>query len=387
MSISASCFENIIGLSRTACPCVDDAPEGANVSESGLYLDELRGLNLQLLNATQSCGSGGLWEKLERAREGAIEETITELMSCIAANTDPKRSIGKSQIGEDQKATATAHKLTRPYQGLTVQTGHVRGGAMYVDSIGASFKPTDGMPSSILVKVYERFESSADPIAVYVVPIEGNRTVWTDITPLALSMEAYGHSAPRYWFVFEPYSGAQAMNDLINCGCGGFAPYWDLGRPQYEDGKSKNGKPWAEWAMAAGTYGSDLATRDQWTTENPTSGLLLRVRFECDERSSFCADAPNYTTDHVQKVLAHAVRYRAGFNLLTDLIHSVDINRWTMTAGDSLEALRQEYLNAWQKRIGEYLCPELSSINNVNRYGDCRKCRDKHMLRRSSLKN
>lgn len=387
MSSPVSCFENIIGLSRTTCPCVDDAPEGANVSESGIYLDELRGLNLQLLNSAQSCGSGGLWAMLEKAREEAIEETITELMACIAANTDPKRAIGRSQIGEDKKATATSHKLTHAYHGMTVQTSHVRGGAMYVDAIGASFKSTDGMPESIILKVYDRIEASVDPVAVYVLPIAGNRTVWTEISPLLLSMEAYGYSANRYWFIIEPYSGAQAMNALINCDCGGYSPYWDLNRPQYDDGKSKNGKPWAEWAMAAGTHGGDLSTRDQWATENPTSGLTLRVRFECDERSSFCTGEPNYTTDHVQKVMAHTVRFRAGFNLLTNVINSIDINRWTMTAGDSLEALRQEYLNAWNKRIGEYLCPELSNIQNVNRYGDCRKCRDKHMLRRSSLKN
>ena len=387
MSAVTSCFENIIGLSRTDCPCVEDRPEGANVSESGLYLDELPGLNLRLINATQDCGSEGIWSKMERAVENAIDETVTELMACIAANTDPARPIGASQIGEDKKATASAHKLTRPYHGLTLQTAKVIGGTFYVDAIATSFKSTVGMPATIDVRVLQRTEAPDEELAIYTLPITAGKTVWTEIEPLSLSMDALGSSNPRYWFLFEPYAGAQAMNDLINCGCGGFAPYWDPSNPQYESRQQKQGKLWAEWAMAAGTYGTDLEQRDQWTTENPTAGLMLRVRFECDERSTFCTGEPNYTTDHIQKVIAHAVRYRAGFNLLTDLLHSTDINRWTMTAGEAMEALRKEYDGEFLKRIKEYACPELSSGANINRYGDCRKCKDTHRMRRGLIRN
>jgi hypothetical protein len=386
MSTPAACYENIIGLSRTECPCVEERPEGANVTESGIFLDELPGLNLQKLNATQSCGSGGLWDKLEKARENAIEETVSELMSCIAANTDAARGIGSAQIGEDKRATGSAHKLNHAYHGMTVQTAKVIGGSFYVDAIGTAFKPQDGLPETITVNVYQRIEASEDPIATYVLPIAGNKVVWTDIAPLALSMDAMGTDNPRFFFLFEPWTGAKAMNSLVNCDCGGFAPYWDLASPQYDSRQQKAGKLWADWAMAGGTFGGDLERRDEWTVENPTSGLLLRVRFECDERSTFCTGQPNYTTDNVQKVIAHTVRYRAGYNLLTDLLHSVDINRYTMTAGEAIEALRAEYLKAFEDRA-KWVCEQLSDRNNVNRYGDCRKCKDVHGMRRGLIRN
>lgn len=387
MSVPAACFENIIGLSRTDCPCVEDAPQGANVSESGLYLDELPGLNLQKLNATQSCGGGGLWVKLERARTLAIEETSTELMACIAANSEPARGIGRSMIGEDKKVTAAAHKLTRPFHGLTLQTAKVVGGTFVIEAIGTAFKPTPGMPDTIVLNVYEREEDSSTPLATYVLPIEGNKVRWTEIEPLTLSMEALGMTNPRYWLLYEPYAGAQAMNSVINCGCGGFAPYWDPERPQYASMQQKQGRLWADWCMAAGTYGSDLASRDAWSVENATSGLLLRVRFDCDERSTFCTGTPNYATDPIQKVLAHAVRFRAGYNLLTDLLNSTEINRWTMTAGEQMAELRKEYESEWQKRLRDYLCPELTSKANINRYGDCRRCKNHHGVRRGTILN
>lgn len=386
MSTPATCFENIIGLSRTECPCVESAPEGANVSESGLYLDELPGLNLQKLNATQACGSGGLWEKLDRAREQAIEDTQAELMACIAANTEPARGMGAAQIGEDKKATGTAITLRHAYHGMTVQTAKVVGGSFYIDAIATAFKPVDGMPDTITLNVYERIEASADPIATYVLPIAGNRVVWTDIAPLALPMDAIGTDNPRFFFLFQPFAGAKAMNSLVNCGCGGFAPYWDQASPQYESRQQKQGKLWADWAMAGGTFGSDLTRRDLWTVENPTSGILLRVRFECDERSTFCTGAPNYQTDNVQKVIAHAVRYRAGYNLLTDLMHSEQISRYTMTAGEAMEELRKEYLKAFEDRA-KWVCEQLSERANVNRYGDCRKCKDVHGMRRGIIRN
>jgi len=388
MSSPSSCFSGIIGLSRTDCECVEDRPVGANVSESGLFLDELPGMNLRLINATQDCGSDGIWTKMERAVENAVDETVTELMACIAANTDPRRPIGTSQIGEDKKATQSSHTLRHAYHGLTVQTAFVRGGTFKVTGIGTAFKPTVGMPATITLHVYDRLENLGNtPLATYAVPIEGNRTKWTDIEPLVLDMEHPGSLHPRYFFVFEPYAGAQAMNAAVSCNCGGFKPYWDTGAPQYMGRPGNGAAPWTFWAMAAGTYGADLDQRDTWAVENPTSGLMLRVAFECDERSTFCIGTPNYTSDHVQKVLAHAVRFKAGANLLTDLLRSTDINRWTMTDGEGLEAQKKEYLENWEKRLKDYLCPELSSSSNINRYGDCRKCKDTHGMRRGLIRN
>ena len=70
MSLTPACFENIIGLSRTPCPCVEDLNADAVVSESGLFLDELDGLSINMLNAGVDCGQGTLWEMLARARVG-----------------------------------------------------------------------------------------------------------------------------------------------------------------------------------------------------------------------------------------------------------------------------------------------------------------------------
>lgn len=389
MSTLPACFENIIGLSRTPCECVDDAPVEAGISESGLYLDELPGLNLRVIDATRDCGEGSIWDMMERARANAIEDTKAEIMACIGANTDPARQPGTSQVGVDKKATATGHSLLMAYHGMTLQTAKVKGGSFQVTEIATSFKSDAALPATIELKVYQREAISGDPVATYTLPVINNRTVWTTLPePLELSMSEFGTDPPRYWFLFTPASGMKAMNDLIKCGCGGtFVPTWNIDNPQYLSRQQKNGMIWADWAMAGGTKGNTLAERDDWSVENMTNGLMLRVKFECDETTSFCSGNPNYATDPIQKVIAHAVRYRAGSNLIASLLSKVEINQYTMTGGKQLKENREEYEKAFNSRIVEYLCPELSNTQNVNRYGDCRKCKDGWGMRRGTLIN
>lgn len=381
---SSACFENIIGLSRAECDCVDGAPAGANVSASGLYLDELDGLSLQMFEARRDCGQGSLWEIMDRARANAIEETKAELMACLSMNTDRRRQPGVSQIGDDKKVTSTTHGLTRTYHGLTVQTAKVKGGRMRVTAIGTAFKAAFN-PGTIEVSVYEL--NNPDPIATYTVATTGDRVVWTEIEPLELDMSELGIGNPRFWFVYTPSAGMKAMDSRIDCGCGGFKPYWNQANPQYASGQQKQGKLWAEWAMAAGTKGDSLDNREDWNVENATQGLLLRVDMACDETSTFCSDTPDYVRDGVQKVIAHAVRFKAAANLCTALMSSTNINRYTMTAGEELAENRRRYEKEFQGRVIGFLCPHLSEEANINRYGDCLTCKDQWGMRRATISN
>ncbi len=383
---TAACFENIIGLSRRDCPCVEDRTVDAGVSESGLYLDELPGLNLRLLDTAADCGDDGLWAKLERARENAIEDTIAELGACIAANTDTARPPGTSIIGQDKNAARSSVKLPRTYHGLAIETALVRGGICEITAIGTAFKAVNNT-GTVAVKVYNRPEESADPIAEVTLNTTPDRVIWTDLPePIALTMQQDTAVQPRFWILYEP-NGMEAMNTEINCGCVGYKPYWSHQNPQYTTKQDKGVHLWAWWAMAAGTKGDDLSGRLTWTVENPTHGLLLKVRLKCDEVSSFCDPNADYRMDPIQKVIAHAVRFKAGANLLQDILTSPRIDRFTMTAGEQLEALKKDYEAEFEKRVGGFLCPTLSGHDSINRYGDCRKCKDTWGMGRGTIPN
>lgn len=372
MSAQPVCFENIIGLSRTDCECVDARPVDAGVSESGLYGDELEGLSLRMADFTRDCGVDSLWTKLYRARANAIEDVKADLMACLGANTDLRRQSGVSQIGDDKKATGDSIKLRHAFHGMSIQLGKVKGGSFKIRAIGTAFK-TSG---TITVNVWDRYTET--PIATYLLPHLANRLLFTELpVPLELPMSHMGYQPSRYWITYAPTEELKALNVLVNCGCGGFEPYWNMDSPQYNSPSQKDGKAWADWCMASGTYGESMDDRNEWSAGmNTTQGLALQVEADCDQTSTFCADAPNYRTDNVQKVLAHSVRYRMGVLLTTDLLHSTNINRYTMTAGELLEQLRGRYEKEYEARLLKYLCPTLAQPENVNRYGDCLKCRD-----------
>jgi hypothetical protein len=114
---------------------------------------------------------------------------------------------------------------------------------------------------------------------------------------------------------------------------------------------------------------------------------MLKVQFECDIRSTFCPDSPNYRFDEVMNVLAHTMRFKAGANLITQILQSTTINRYTMTAGDQLEALRDSYNKTFSEGIQGYLCVKFSEEQNINSYGDCRRCKDRWGMRRGTIPN
>lgn len=402
MSASPACFENIIGISRTPCPCVEDLTVEATTSASGLYLDELDGINLRMMDAGIDCGQGTLWEMGATAIANAMRDTQTDLMMCLGKETDTRRQAGISDIGTDRKAAGSGVTLGSTWHGITVQPAKVKGGTFQVTHIATAFKES----GDVTVYVYDEF--TAGPIATFIVPAVANVPTWYQLpTPLELSMSSLGSSPAQYWFVYRPdeFTGVQplkAMATKYGCSaCGEYMPYWSLTKPQYQSSTNRKGKLWADWAQSSGIMGTDIAERENWTGQNginETQGLMLRVKFDCDKRTAFCADEPDYMGDEIQNAIAHAVRFKAGANLVTRLLASTAINRYTMTAGETLAALRTEWLyqydgitkgvigpdGVWQNG---FVCMALSEPQNVNRYSDCLKCKDHWGMRVGSIRS
>ena len=401
MSANPACFENIIGISRTPCPCVEDLTVEATTSASGLYLDELDGINLRFMDAGIDCGQGTLWEMAATAIEGAMGDTQTDLLMCLGKETEERRKAGISEIGSAKKATGSGVTLGSTWHGITVQPAQMKGGTFEVTHIAAAFKET----GDVTVYVYDEY--TAAPIATFTVPAVANVPTWYELpTPLELSMSSLGDSPAQYWFVYRPdeFTGVQplkAMATKYSCSaCGEYAAYWSRTKPQYLSANSKGGKLWADWSQSSGVMGSDITERYDWTGNsgiNETQGIMLRVKFACDKRTTFCADEPDYLGDEIQNAIAHAVRFKAAANLVARIFASTAINRYAMTAGETLAELRKEWLyqydgitkgvqgpNGWENG---FVCTMLSDPKNVNRYGDCLKCKDHWGMRVGSIRS
>jgi hypothetical protein len=366
MSAPYGCFEYVIGLSRTDCPCTDSGkPTDAGESASGYYLDEAPGLNLQQVKNAAICPE--FWDWMEKARQLAVQDYQADVLSCIRSNTEYARNPLKSIIG-DASDSIKLLTMNKPYHGLTVQTAHVVGGTMTVKRIGLKVDTT----GPIDIEVYSR----DGPLVTYTVDaVEDVLTWYTLPADLELDMDAEGSENPRYWFLWQP-SGEKAYNTRLHCGCisNYWKPYWDLGHPYYESRVEKGGFAWADWAMAAGTKGDTLADRDTWATLNETQGVMLDVRFNCDANTTICTDDPDYT-DPLQRDQARAIQMRAAWYLMKLIRSSSNPSFWTLLNLEEIHALMLEYDDQYKGRVGA-LCEEFSKSENINLYGDCLKCKD-----------
>ena len=102
-----TCFENIIGLSRTDCECVEDRPVSAGTSASGLYLDELEGLSIRLADTKRDCGESSLWTMMARARENAVKDMVSDILACLNREAAIRRRSGSAIVGDTKKSTAS----------------------------------------------------------------------------------------------------------------------------------------------------------------------------------------------------------------------------------------------------------------------------------------
>lgn len=384
MSASVACFDNVFGLSRTGCDCFTDGmPTDADVSNSGLFLDETPALNLTRIFSGSGCEDTG-WGILTKAREHGVQAFRDKVIALVRQDSKWKRTPTRSKIADD-KATKEV-RLLKSYHGVELVFASHFGGTATIKAIGGAFKFT----GSVDVSIYD--DASDTPLDTFTITATQNSRVWTQIEPFEIDLTAYGSDNPRYWLLFEPTDGQKALNSKVaSCGCSG-KPKWNINAPYYESGVAIDGQAWTAWAMAAGTYGDDLAERDSWIHANETQGLMLDIEFKCDARTVVCSGEPDYQQDPLQQAFAWGSRYEAALYIVDYLTGSTRVNREALAGGEELEQLRVSYM-AKVKESSEWLAEQLTAEpddenprSGINTYSDCFACRDQHGMKVQTIR-
>jgi len=195
------CYGNIIGLSRTQCVC-DTVPESASESDSGLWMDELEGMSLNLAESAADCKRGNVWELMEVSRYEAVEAFKTDLLSCIRSEAAIKRSAFNGVIGDARKANKWI-SLNNTYHGFRLKFADIQGGYAKLRRIGVYFNISDTFD----IEIYDNIsEAPIDTISVTTVAGE---LTWIDITPV-IDFDInnpYGGGGMEYDFIYQPTGG------------------------------------------------------------------------------------------------------------------------------------------------------------------------------------
>lgn len=369
-----TCFDYIIGLSRTECDCLtDNIPMDASQSESGIYLDELEGLNLNMVKGQNDCE--GLWELLERTRAEAIKITRSDLLACISANSTIRRKPFNGIMGEYFDAKALQKK--KAYAGAVIQLANISGGFLKVKRIGAKFDTT----GTIDIDVYA--SHSDEVIDTLSLNTEAGKTIWTDINFEVTDLKSSNGVNQRFYFIYQ--SSFKPYNTASSCGCGINKPVWNESSPCYSNGISYKDYGWASFAMLGGVTSEtfDGAVSDKAAKE--TYGLVFDVEIGCRNEKTICKDGFDFTSDPYAITIANAVRFKAGELLMLYIRSKAHPNYYSLVIPEMMSELQERYKSEYENRIYNYLCPELSSAENINRYADCFACKDSYGFQRTGI--
>lgn len=360
MSLAPECLDNIIGLSETTCECFPNKP--ADESKSGLWLDQLEGLDLKVVDSINDCEEGELWDIMEKSRTNAIKTFRDDLMIGLNTKYKKKRHPFNGVIGSE-KVTKTLD-LNTDYAALRVWCANIISGVMSVKRIGLFFNQDVTFNISVFDGIHD------EAIATYSVTAQANKLSWYNLAaPLNLDMtyEAYNEN-PNYYFMYE-VNGFRPKDVRAGCGCSGsvYKYYWNTKNPIY---KSYEKDRWSEYVMLTGTQGNDLSDRENWATHQYMNGIILDAEFKCKVSDLICKQELDFEYNELARTMAYAVRYKAGEILIDKILASPHPNVYTMTDRERLMGKKNTYVKNYIERLN-YL------IENINwKANDCLTCND-----------
>ena len=362
-----ACYDNIIGLSRADCPCTDtEAPTGFNTSLSGLYITD--GEPFSQLGDWDNCSAGSSWDLLSRSREEAIATFTADTNSLLMRHFSPRREAFKGQIGEASGRETL--DTTHTYAGARIACAGTDGGQIRITQIGTLFSAS----GTIALTVYNSLNTQ---VASRTLTVANGWHLNTLDTPITLPTKVAFSDRHEYFFVYTYSAANKPKRNAINCGCGGFSPWYDIGKPMWDTSAYTSGRAWANWVMAGGWTGDTLTDFDRATESTTTAlnGLAFQIETGCDISKILCNGSLNYTTDPFALSQAYAIRYKTWEILASKMLASGQLTRINVTNRDQLRALRQEWNQAYVENI-QYIAQEASVHGN-----GCLTCRNVGALR------
>jgi len=355
------CLDFIIGLSETTCECEGTPPVDYNKSLSGVFLDQLEGLDLKTNTGADDCEDGGIWDRMTRAVRNAKLEFTSDLLACVQLTYKARKDNWSGLLGQ-----TTFNSTVNPgttYAGIKVSPFNFHGGYLYIKRIGILVNYT----GNVDVKLYSN-ENGSTLIATYTVAVIANTLTYATISPtLELPMWSYNTSQINYFFLLDLTPATfLPLNNKKDCNCGG-----------------SNTKPYLNWLDFNGGKTSNVSNFDsfQVSSQKELFGLVLDIDIKCKMSQIICSDEEplDFVNDGYAKKMAYAIRFKAGEILLNDLYNSSNINRFTLMDREKMVAYLKFYREEYNKWV-DFLCQNVQLNNN-----SCFICKDNNGLIKTKL--
>jgi hypothetical protein len=356
-NIDITCFDNIIGLSRTACTCYPD--NDFNESNSDLFLDELEGMSLKPFDSLTECDYGDMWQRMNIARNNGILSFIKDANVEFLRKHELRRqpfygSIGKNQFKRNRV-------ISTAYTGVRWYCADVVNGIIKINKIGTVFNAT----GAITVQVWNN--SNEHLYNINLPTTASKHAVYTLPTPIELPMHNDYCDHVEYFFIYTVNQANLPKDNSTSC-CGRTYNF-DTGRPYFNSQTNKQ-DGWASFLMAGAVDTNILDFTDVGTsTSNMMSGLTFDVEIKCSVNQIWCRDLMDYEGNPLAMIIADAVRYKAAELLVNQIITSDDISRYTLINNETLIANAVYYKAKYDELIKSV------AANVILRTTDCYMCK------------
>lgn len=348
------CFQDIIGITQTTCECYENIPEP--ISRSGLYLDELEGL--ESLSSLANCEDGNIWEVGAKAISRAITLFKADTNALLLSRYKEKQKKYSGLLGW----TKTKHirNLNSNCGGMVIFCRPIRNGYMKITDLGLIFDQT----GTVNILIYDQYNNLYETGSYSTMAgVKKSNTV--DIK-LPCVTDMYGQMT--YFIVYE-VTNNKPLDNVVGCGCGGFDEVFDINKPYYF-GNWGGSNSWANWAMAGGWQGDDMASfsDDLTNISSYANGISLNVEFSCNTSESFCDELSNMD-NALAMCIALAVRYKAASLIASKEFHSTRLTRESFISKDLLEARAKEWDYLYTEKV-TYLLQNIDLSQS-----DCLSCK------------
>jgi len=366
-----SCYDYVIGLSRTECDCHDPKTGyelDYNTSLSGLYLDEVHPLNN--ISGLENCDNQDVWRIMALARERAVNTFIADTNALISKNYQLKYRPFTGVIGRIKHDRDL--NLGTTYAGIVFRCNPIKSGVMVINAIGTLMNYT----GTLDVTIYDNLNTNhgtytlnctADTFVINALP-----------SPLSLDLFSDYVDVLEYYFIYT-LGAIQPRNNDLSCNCGSFRPVYSTKFPYYTKPKPKE-YGWANYVMVGGVQSDSLDFMNLGLSGSSLmNGLTVTAEFRCKVGEVLCKDELDFIGDPISGAIAHAILYRAAFHLADMIVTTSEINRQSLMNREQLVEYQKEWVTKYNEMI-TYIVENLDITKS-----DCIECRDKIFIHRAGI--
>jgi hypothetical protein len=317
------CLKNFIGLSQVDCNCTAaNRPSDYNRSDSGYFLDGTGGVNLKWISGVTDCGTGGLWEILDRAKADGLSSFIEKLTKELIAPARQKHKPISCVVGKyEQAGYLMSLSNSTPIVGVEIKPKQIKGGVFIVKELSISLNTN----AAIDVHIYANNNFATPIFTGTTTGNVGTRRILEVNKTLPLT-DKFGERI-TYYVCYERPANALPFDNKLKCGCGSEVLGWD----NYSE---INGFQ----ALSI----SDLEQKQSTTwcaSEQYSMSLIVKGEFRCNGIDFLCGIDP---TSEYGQILAYTLQLLAVKELLDAILKSDRVNFYTLMNPEMMLAMRNE---------------------------------------------